>query len=91
MHNYENSQLLSISKTIQQQNNSLKIINQSILRSLLGCFYQTVGNSLCSNIDIAYLPSDDRTGLLHTAVANTICIAGQLIDFDNRSINDELL
>lgn len=91
IHSYKNPGLLSISETLRKENNPLNFINQSMLQNLLHCFYQTVGNILCSNSNILHLSSDDRAILLHTAAANTICMAGQLIHYHDRSINHELL
>ena len=90
IHNYHDDELLSLTETIKTENTLLKMINPSTVESLIRCFYETAGNSLRSNADIAQLQADDRSLLLYTAAANVTCIGGQLIYYHSQLINDEL-
>ena len=89
IHNYQHSELFLITETIKRENDSLKIVSQSAIHNLLRSAYETAGNSLRANVDIAQLPSDDRPILLHTAATNVTCAGGQLIYYHSQLLNYE--
>ena len=84
IHNYQHSELFLITETIKRENDSLKTLNPSTVQSLLRSFYETAGNSLQSNVNIAHLESDDRSILLHTAATNVTCIGAMMIFYHSR-------
>ena len=91
IHNYRDSKLFLISETVKNEINSWQSINQTTLRELLAAFYEIAGASLRSNADIAYLPSDDRSILLHTATSNVVCIGAQFILYHSQLRNYNLI
>ena len=61
------------------------------MQNLLRSFYETAGNSLRSNVDIAHLESNDRSILLHTAANNVTCIGAMMIFYHSQLIHYEQL
>ena len=91
LQNYQEGKLFSITQTIKYENDSLRFLNPSSVQNLLRSFYETAGNSLQFNADIAHLESDDRSILLHTAANNVACIGGIMTLFHSQLIHYELL
>lgn len=90
IHNYQDEELFFLSEMIKKESTSLNIINLSTVQRLLKCFYETAGNSLRCNRDIARLQADDRSLLIYTAAGNVTCIGGQLIYYHSQLINYDL-
>ena len=87
INNYQEGQLFSISQTIKHESDSLGILNPSTVHNFFKSFYETAGNSLRSNVDIARLESNDRSILLHTAANNVTCIGAMMIFYHSRLIH----
>lgn len=93
IHNYDVTKLHSLvqrfRKDDDQKSLSLLLIcdEQSIIQEFLISFYRASGDACRQNSDIQNLPISDRSIILHTAIDNMTCLAGNYVCAETNLVN----